>query len=79
MAQCEQLHELTGEVFVGGLGGIGLPVQPAQHRGVGQHRIGQGAEIAERERAQFLILRGHLRRHPNLLRRGGKVVVPQQR
>ncbi len=78
VAEREQLHEFAGQVFVGGLGGIGLPVQPAQHRGVGEHRVRQGAEIAQRKGAQLLILRGHLRRGPDLLCGRGKVVVPQQ-
>ena len=75
----EELHELPRQVFVGRLGGIGLSVKPMHHRGVGQHGVGERAEISERQAAQFLVLRRHVRRDPHFLRGGGKVVVPQQR
>jgi hypothetical protein len=63
----EQLHELAGQVLIGRLGSVALAVQPPQHRRVGQHRVGQGAEVAEVQCAQLLILRGHVRRDPHLL------------
>ena len=75
----EELHELPRQVLVGRLGGVGLSVQPMHHRGVGQHRVGQRTEIAQRQTAQFMVLRRHVRRDPHFLGRGGKVVVPQQR
>jgi hypothetical protein len=79
VAEREQLHEFAGEVLVGGPGGIALAVKPPQHGRVGEHRIGQRSEIAELERAQLLVLGGHVRREVDLSGRGGKVVVPQQR
>jgi hypothetical protein len=78
VAEGEQFHEFAGEVFVGGLCRVGLPVEPTQHRGVGQHGVGEGAEIAQRKRPQFLVLCGHVSGDPDLLRGGGEVVVPQQ-
>ena len=79
MPEREELHELPRQVFVGRLGGTGLSVQPMHHRGVGQHGVSERAEIAERQAAQFMVLRRHVRGGCNLLGGGGKVVVPQQR
>jgi hypothetical protein len=76
-AEGEQLHELAGQVLVRLADPVPAAVQPDQHRGIDDHRVGEGAEVAAAEPAQRLVLRGHQLRVAHLPRAGGEVAVPE--
>ncbi len=78
MTEREQLHELPGQVLIGRRGGILLPIQPEQHRGIGKHRHGQTAEVAATGPPERLVLPGQPPGPTHLGGRSRKVVMPKK-
>ena len=78
-AQREQLEELAGEVLVRPFAMAGPAVEPDEHGRVGDHRVEQPGEAAERPFAERLDLRGQGGHAVDLRQAGGEVAVPEER
>ena len=78
-AEREQLHQLAGEVLVGRLAGVALPVEPEDQRGVAHHRLARAPRSRHGRRSRNVCCCASISRaESHLLRAGRPVPVPEE-